>query len=449
MEPKTLLIRHGTVLTLGQKPKVLPATSILVRDGLIIRMAADEEIGRFSGRILDASGMVVMPGFINAHTHFYSAMACGIGGVPPAGDFSAVLRNLWWPLDRSLTLDHIYYSTLTTLLQAIRHGVTAVIDHHAGAGAISGSLDRIASAVEKTGVRACLCYEVSDRDGEAIARKGLEENVEFLKKCRRAKDSPVRGLFGLHASFTLSDSTLKQASRLGQDLQSGFHIHAAESVCDQDLTLEKYGCRVIERLHRYGILGPQSLVAHCVHIDENEKRRLADSRTMAVHNPQSNLNNAVGICDLVGMQQAGILIGLGTDGMTMNMTEEMRVALWAQRLHRADPSAGFTEVVQTLLQNNALIARRIWGVPLGELTQGASADIICVPYQPVTPLTSENLYGHILYGLSQMPVDTTIVDGTVLMHRRKMEIDLGEEETTARSRELAEVLWKRMQATYK
>ncbi len=264
--PLPLLIENGTVISTGGKPFVANNCSVLIEDGLIARVAPKARLERFRGKRIDASGKVVMPGLINAHTHFYSTFARGLTRMKPASDFQGVLRNLWWRLDRGLTLKDCYYSALIALLDCIRHGTTTVIDHHASPRAIPGSLASIARAVKDTGLRACLCYEVSDRDGDRVASEGLAENAEFIQRCGQECNSSLKALFGLHASFTLSDRTLEKAASLGNRLGSGFHIHVAEARSDQEITLRRSGKRVVERLAKLGILGPRSVAAHGVHL---------------------------------------------------------------------------------------------------------------------------------------------------------------------------------------
>jgi putative selenium metabolism protein SsnA len=329
------------------------------------------------------------------------------------------------------------------LASAIRQGTTTLIDHHASPRAIAGSLDAIAGAVLESGLRACLCYEVSDRDGEPVAREGIEENARFIRRCLREKNGRLRALFGLHASFTLSDATLDRAAAVGQELSSGFHIHVAEARSDQEHCQDHFGMRVVERLHRHGILGRKTLAAHCVHVDEVEMDRLAETETMVVHNPQSNLNNAVGIADVIAMRKKGIVVGLGTDAMTVDMLEEMRAALWSQRHLRKDPSCGFADVTSALTEQNPRIATRLWGVPLGWIGEGVAADLIVVDYKPPTPLDDGTARGHLLYGISQCRVDTTIVAGRVLMENGKLTVPIDEERAAVRARERAAALWRR------
>src|ERR1039458_10112804 len=272
----SLLIENGTVLTAGKTPAVLPNHSILIENGCIARIAPKNQFKRFAGKRIDASRKVVAPGFINAHTHFYSTFARGLTKTTPAGNFVDVLKNLWWRLDSALTTEDCYYSALIALLDSIRHGTTTLIDHHASPQAVRGSLTAVEKAVKQSGLRACLCYELSDRDGARISKEGLEENVAFIRHCQKSEvrsqksevgrqESELQGsgfevqgakfpshprlaaLFGLHAAVTLKDATLERAAALAQELGTGFHIHVAEAENDQQYPQEKHPLRVLER----------------------------------------------------------------------------------------------------------------------------------------------------------------------------------------------------------
>jgi len=443
-----LLIENGTVFTAGARPAVLEDHSVLIENGLIRAVGPRKKFRDFSGRRLDASGKVVLPGFINAHTHFYSTFARGLTKAKSSADFRQVLRNLWWRLDSALTMEDCYYSALIPLIDCIRHGTTTLIDHHASPNAVRGSLPAIAKAVAQTGLRACLCYEVSDRDGPRVAREGLEENVAFIRRCQELRSQPeppsLAALFGLHASFTLKDSTLARAAALGGQLGAGFHIHVAEARSDQEHARRQSGRRVVERLAKFGILGARSIAAHCVHVNRREMELLQETQTAVVHNPQSNLNNAVGSADVVALVSRGVLVGLGTDAMTTNMLEELRVALWAQHARAQHPSVGWTEVTGALANNNPKIAQRCFGMPFGELRAGCVGDVVVIDYDPPTPLTAANFYGHLVFGLSQAQVESTIVGGRVLMANKRIQLDLDEPRMNARARELAAKLWKRL-----
>jgi len=437
----TILIKNGIIATLGEKNRVLTGYAILIEDGLIKKIAPQKNFkGKYS-KVMDASGKLVMPGFINTHMHFYSTFARGLGKAAPSRNFVEILNNLWWRLDKKLTNADSYYSAVIPLINAVRKGTTTLIDHHASPFAIKGSLAAVEKAARETGLRAALCYEVSDRDGKEKAKEGLEENTAFITGAAAKKDNMIAALFGLHASFTISDETLEEAAYRGHKLGAGFHIHAAESQADQIQCESHHKLRVIERLRDFGILGRKSIAAHCVHVNEKEIEILKETGTAVIHNPQSNANNSVGIADITGMMAKGVLVGLGTDAMTVNMMEEVRAALWLQHLKR-DPSQGFMEAAYALLVNNAKIANRYFK-NLGELKEGYAADLAIIDYIPPTPMDAANFYGHLIFGISQSAVDTTIAAGRVLMENKKLKLDIDEVEVSRKSAELAKKLWSR------
>ncbi len=436
-----ILIQNGTLLTFGSPCRVLEGHALLIEDGRIARIAPSIE-GPFD-RVLDAKGQIVMPGLVNAHMHFYSTLVRGLGKAAPSGNFQEVLDNLWWRLDRQLSLEDVEMSAQIILLEAIRKGTTTLVDHHASPGAVRGSLDRIAGAVKASGLRACLCYELSDRDGDRIVEEGLEENIAFAKRCAREQDPQLRALFGLHAAFTLSDRSLDRASALGHDLGIGFHVHVAEAASDVAVNLGRHGLSPVARLDAHSLLGPQSLAGHAVHVDEADVEILARTDTFVAHNPQSNLNNAVGIANVVELARRGVRVGLGTDAMTVNMLEELRVGLFAQHLRQDNPSCGFMELTNALFVRNPELASQLWGFPIGRLEEGAAADVILLDYHPPTPLDNTTVLGHLVFGLSQATVDTTICGGRILMEGRCLQIDVDEAGLAARSRELAKALWER------
>jgi putative selenium metabolism protein SsnA len=394
---------------------------------------------------LDARGQLVMPGNICAHTHFYGAFARGMAIPGPAPrDFPDILERLWWRLDQALLDVDVKYSALVSLVDAIKHGTTTLIDHHASPNAVDSSLDQIADAVEEAGVRAVLCYEVTDRNGPEGAAAGIGENVRFLHSVKERGSGLLAGTFGLHASLSLSDRTLAKCVAAAEGLDTGFHIHVAEHEADEYDAREKYGRRVVDRLAAAGILGPKSIVAHCVHVDGREMELLRETGTWVTHQPRSNMNNAVGAAPVESMMRLGIPVCLGNDGMGNAMWAEWKEAYFLHKVAHRDPRrANGLDVVQMAVYNNAKLAGVFWlDLPVGRLAVGAAADIILVDYQPTTPLSAGNLPWHVIFGFESSMVTTTIVAGRVLMRDRQL-LTLDEAAITGRSRELAAKVWER------
>lgn len=437
----SILIQNATVVTLGEVNRVLKNHSVLVEGSFIKRIVPDNEAKTLKAdKMINAHGKLLMPGWINAHMHYYSSFARGLGKAAPSKNFPEILNNLWWRLDKKLTLEDCYYSTMVANILAIKHGTTTLIDHHASPFAARGSLNEVARAVLDTGLRASLCYELSDRDGEKIAQEGIDENLDFI---RQKKSSQLHAMFGMHASFTISDKTLKKAMELAHANRAGVHIHCAEDISDQNETIKMCGKRVVERLHEAGVLGKKTICAHAIHLSEKEMDLLSRSETMVVHNPQSNMNNSVGVANIFELLKRNILVGLGTDAMTTNMLEELRASMWVHHLNSKDPSVGFMETTGLLVHGNRKIAKRLFGeVGIGEVKEGSVADIILVDYHTPTEFSDETFLGHLVFGISQERVDTTIASGKVLMEDKKLTM-IDEESVMAKALECSKKLWSR------
>lgn len=440
----TTRFENGIVVTLGKNNRVLWNGSVVTDGENIIAVGAAAEMKQKypNAESVDCSNKVVLPGFICAHHHFYSTLARGMA-IPgePASNFVEVLERLWWKVDRAIVGDDILLSAQIPLIESIRNGTTTIIDHHASPSASDGSLDIIESAVRQAGVRASLCYEVSDRN---VHGEGIRENERFIKKVGKG-DGQIAAMMGLHASFTVADDTVEKCVGIARDAGVGCHIHVAEDAADRQDSLEKYGVPTVKRLDRLNVTGEKSIFVHCVHIDEEEMDIVADTRTSIVHNPESNMNNAVGVTQILKMLGKGILVGLGTDGMNSDMLTQMRAAYLLHRLDNRDPRVAFTEAPQLLLQNNADLAERQFGIRLGELAEGRPADMAILDYIPPTPMDESNFLGHLIFGMTDSVVDTTVCRGKILM-RNKQILTMDEERLAARARELAPQVWKRLQA---
>lgn len=436
------IVGPATVLTsYCPEGRVLDQAGVAMEDDRIIGVNSFEHLQAEYPRadLLDARGGLILPGLINLHHHFYSALARGLDPGRPMTDFDAILGGLWWRLDRALDADTVRLSAALSLAECLRWGCTTVFDHHASPAFISGSLECIADEVRAAGIRAVLCYEVSDRNGHDEAMRGLEENLEFARANRR--DPQLRGLLGLHASFTLTDETLKSAAGMRpQDLS--IHIHLAEAGSDVDHSLERFGSRPLERLDRTGLLDRNALLIHGVHLEPEEFEAVAARGSTLVHNPESNANNAVGRLDLDRAAAAGCAVGLGTDGMSSNVLRSLRAAFLAQRAGTGDPSGGF-ETIPALLETNVRRAAQAFNEPLlGRLDPGAPADVVVLDDPLPTPMTADNAFGHLLYGASEHIVRHTVARGRVLFRdfRHTMIDAAGLAEA---AREAVPALWER------
>lgn len=442
-----LVIGNGKLFTRNDEMPFVENGAVAIEGTKIAAVGETEAIKKQYGdaEFIDAKGGVIMPAFINTHEHIYSAMARGLSikGYNPKG-FLDILDGQWWTIDRHLTLEQTKYSAVETLISCIRNGVTTVFDHHASFGQIGGSLFTIADVAKELGVRACLCYEISDRDGMDKARESVMENAEFIRYALKDDTDMIAGMMGMHAQFTISDATMELAAANKPD-EVGYHIHVAEGIEDLHDCLKKYGKRIVDRLMDFNILGEKTLLGHCIYINPHEMDLIKDTNTMVVHNPESNMGNACGCPPTMELVHRGILTGLGTDGYTHDMTESYKVANVLHKHHLCDPNAAWGEVPQMLFDGNVKIAERYFPQKLGVLKEGAAADVIVVDYDPLTPMNGDNANSHILFGMTGKQVVTTVANGKVLMKDREL-VFIDEAKVMADCRQAAKELAERINA---
>ena len=439
------LIGNGRLFTRDEKNSFFENGAVVWKDNTIVEVGDFETLKKkyADAEFIDAKGGVIHPAFINTHEHIYSALARGLSikGYAPNG-FLEILDGLWWTIDRNLDNDLTKLSAEATYLECIKNGVTTIFDHHASFGEISGSLFAIEEAAREFGVRSALCYEISDRDGKEKALASIKENVDFAKHALSLKDDFIKGMMGMHASFTISDETM-ELCRKEKPKEIGYHIHVAEDILDLHRCLKEHGKRIVDRLYDWDVLGEKTLLAHCIYVNPHEMDLIRDTNTMVVHNPESNMGNACGCPPTMEIVHKGILTGLGTDGYTHDMIESWKVANILHKHHLVDPGAAWAEVPEMLFQGNARIANRYFEKKLGVLEKGAAADIIITDYIPPTPMNAGNLNGHMLFGMNGRSVVTTVGNGKVLMKNRELQ-GIDEERCLAKIREGAARLEKKI-----
>jgi len=425
-----MLLRGGTLVALD--PPLVERSDLRVQGqrivdrqrGLTLRVGEDE---------VDLEGMLVLPGLVNAHTHLYSALARGMP--PPAEpprNFVEVLQKVWWRLDRALDEETVRLSALVGAIEAARSGTTLLIDHHSSPSFIEGSLETIRGAVEEVGLRSVLCYEVTDRNGPEGRDRGVHENESFL---REGASDLTRALVGAHASFTLSDETLDRLAAAVKETRRSLHVHVAEDKADVEECRSRHGCGLVERLHRHGLL-VRTLLAHCVHLEPAEIAEAHGHGAWFAHNPRSNMNNSVGQAPTEPLKRAA----LGTDGIDEDVLAEARAAFLKMRDAGRAESAPAT---LQLLAGGHRLAAALFGLPFGKLDAGGPADLVVLDYAPPTPLTTDNLIGHLLFGMDRSHVHSVMVAGRwVVRGRRVLTVDVPS--VLARARSAAERLWEKM-----
>ncbi|SHF21877.1 putative selenium metabolism protein SsnA [Marinitoga hydrogenitolerans DSM 16785] len=385
--------------------------------------------------IIDFKGKLVMPGFVNGHTHIYSTFARGMSVDFNPKSFSDILKQLWWKMDSKIDLETTYYSALVSGIEFLKNGITAVIDHHASGMAIKGTLNELKKGLsDEIGIRGIFCFETSDRFD---VDECIQENVEFLK----SSSEKYVGMFGLHASLSLSNETLKKVS----DTLEGapIHIHVAESIEDEEDSLNKYEKRVVERLEKFNLLNKNSILSHCVHINEKEADIMSKYDIYVALNPTSNMNNAVGLPNYKLLKEKGINTIVGNDGLGYNITREYLNLYFTQKYRYGDPTFFNFEDLKNNIDNVYKLVGEMLGIKLGRIKEGYKADMISYDYIPFTPLNKDNIFGHVFFGIwDKLDVIDTIIDGEFLMKDREIKFKV--EKIYSEARKVSEKLWTRL-----
>lgn len=426
-----MLLKHATVATLDP-PRVERAClriegARIVERGPALATTAGEEV-------LDLTGALVLPGLVNAHTHLYGALARGMPGpAEPPRSLVEILERVWWRLDRALDEESVYVSGLVGAIEAARSGTTLLFDHHASPSFVRGSLATLRRAVEEVGLRSVLCYETTDRNGLEGRDAGIAESRSFLES---GPTELTLGMLGAHASFTLSDESLDRLAAAIREAGSSLHVHVAEDRADIEHCRVHHDCGLVERLTRHGLLADRTLLVHAVHLSEPELHEAQAGGAWLVHCPRSNMINSVGHARTIAFRRAA----LGTDGLDEDMLAEARAAFLRMRdTGREDALHAALE----MLVGGHRLGAEFSGLRLGMLDAGAPADLVVLDDRSPTPVTAENLAGHLLFGLDRSHVRSTMVAGRfVLRDRRITTVD--EAQVLARARAAAAALWQRM-----
>ncbi len=422
------VIMLQNALYFDQDKKTFKKTDIEVEQGLGggLRFNNPGTVTEKSGYFINCEGMLVTKSFVNAHHHIYSALARGMP--PPVKriyKFTEILENIWWKLDRSLTKEMINISAAVSAIDSLKSGVTFIIDHHSSPNSIDGSLESISETLKKSGIKSVVCYEMSDRDGEKSRDEGVYETEKILQ-------SEIPALVGLHASFTVSDILMKRAVKLAEKYDSGIHIHLSESEDDNLISLKRYKKRALMRLSQFGALNfSKTLLAHAIHITEEERRIIASSKAYVVRNPRSNLNNGVGMFRDHMLEDKVLL---GTDGIDSDVLADMKEHFY-QKCGGESGSPGYSfnclSRADNYLKNSGFAKAR-------------GNDLLIFKYGNPTEINGKNIYSHFIYGIKPANIEYVISDGKIVVDKKKV-VSLDEEEIYKESRKLAKTLWKRME----
>ncbi len=428
-----MLLKNIRIFTLApaqvKKTNLRITGSVISAEGPSLKPLKDE-------KVIDLEGKLVLPGFVNAHTHLYSSLSRGMPMPAEApSNFLEILEKIWWKLDIALDEQTIYYSALAGAIEAIKCGTTTLVDHHASPSSIKGSLDLIKKAMKQVGMRGVLCYEVTDRGGKKKRDEGLAENERFI--IANKTDEYFRGYVGAHAAFTMSDESLALCGEMAAKHKTGVHIHVSEDLSDVKDAEEKYKSTVVGRLKANKILKKETILAHCVHLTPAEFKTSLENECWLMHNPRSNMNNRVGYAKV---HQFGDKLALGTDGFPADMLEEAKFAFHKKRDSRIEDNIDYVK----LITGGQKLISDIFGKNFGTIKKGSVADLVVMNYNEPTPMVKDNLLGHYLFGMQSSNVESVMVGGKWVMKNRKI-LGLDEKKILAKSQQAAKKLWKKME----
>ena len=436
-----LLIKNGMIVTGDKKGTVIPKGYVKVNGPRIAEISEGEP--KFTAdTVIDASGCVIIPGLITAHTHLYGILLRGASlNIKPPTDFAQVLQRVWWPVDEALKVEDAYASALSASADMLRNGSTLYADTYSGPNSIEGSLQEIARGTKEVGMRGIIAFEMTERNNSEEANRGFQEGIKFIQSCKR--DELVSGMMSLHASFTVGDEIVTRAVGQAKELDVPITVHTSEGLVDLYHNLEATGERTVERLDRLGVLGPKTVLAHCVHVNDHEIDLIAKRRASVAHNPMSNMLNAVGVAPVPAMLEKGITVGLGNDGWIYDPFENMRCALTIHRLASGNPSAIGPE---DIFKMATIEGARCYSLEndLGSLEKRKLADIVILDGSRVpTPLTPGSVVGHLINTFSGRDVRDVIVNGQVVVKDRLL-TKTSDAHVAEVSKKSAEGLWSRL-----
>ena len=406
----------------------------VVFDKVILEVGDMSDYANQSYQEIDGQNALLMPSLVNGHSHIYSTFARGMSAPFNPTTFRELLEQLWWKLDRYLDNTMTYYSGIVSGIEYLKNGVTTIIDHHAS-GEIIGSLHSLEKALDLVGLRKILCFETSDRFD---IDECITENLSYIKN----PSSTSIGLFGLHAAFTLSDETLSLVKMNQGD--TPIHIHVAESIEDQEHSQKYYGKRVIHRLNDFGLINKNSIITHGLYLDEDEFEIIREKDAVIALNVTSNMNNAVGLPNYLKMKEHGIKVIIGNDGISQKMTSEYQNLYFSMHHKSTSPvSFTFNDMIH-IINNTYDYASEQLGVSLGKIEKGYASDFLLLPYDEPTPLTEDNIFGHLFFGLFNnfRPKDV-YVQGEKVLDNYEVNKTLIDE--FKKAKESARLLWDRIE----
>ncbi len=401
------------------KNALLPGQTVgdvLITENKITHVGTVPESECQGAEVLDGTDKAVIPGFANTHTHAAMTYFRGYGDDLDLMDW---LNNMVWPVEAHLTPEDVYWGSKMACVEMIKSGTTAFLDMYTFP-------EGTAQAVEESGMRAVLSYTMFDQGNEERAKLDRENLDKYLNDFRGFSDR-VQFSVGPHAIYTVSGKQLKYAHEFAKEHDLLVHLHLSETYVEWKEACRKYGTTPVRYLNNLGILSPRLVLAHSLWMDSEELQMLADNGCSTVHNPASNMKLASGYrFRFDEMRKKGIKLGIGTDGCsssnTLDMTTAMRLASFLAKAWSGDPKAA---PARDVFESATKTGYEILRVNGGEISVGSVADLCLVDLTVPEMTPVHNLISNMVYSACGSFIDTTIVNGKILMRNRVVE---GEEE---------------------
>jgi 5-methylthioadenosine/S-adenosylhomocysteine deaminase len=404
-----IVVRDGIVVTMNDADEVHFGGTVVIEGDRIVAVDADGAASGDHGtgaRVIDARGMIVMPGLVDLHYH--TALGKGWSDHLPLWEY---LQTCWYPLIRALDPEAADWAALASYAESIKCGVTTVNDMYR-------QLEALGDAAEKIGIRAVLSNDVATDEHDLDT---LADNERAFRAKHGAANGRVQVRVGIEWLPLASLELLRDARALADELGSGIHIHLNESLSEVEISKEMFGRRPTEVAYDCGILGPDCIAAHCVWLSDVEIALMRETGTQISHNPSSNAKLGNGVARLPEMLAAGLNVGLGHDAAECNNSRDMfEVMKWASLIHRATRVDASLQQAPDVLRMATRHGARALGHETGERTPGRKADVILVDtrspmFTPLMPGSKDHVYSHLVFAANGSAVDTTIVDGQVVM----------------------------------
>lgn len=359
--------------------------------------------------VIDATGHVVAPGFVNAHAHLYGVLAHGIPLAKAPADFWGFLKDFWWPLVED-ALDHTLIAAATdwACAELVRSGVTTVYDVLEAPYALPGALLAQKTVVDRRGLRAFLSFEATERISRENGQLGLRENDDFIAHCQR-EGGLTQGLMCFHTTFTCSADFIRQAFELGAARSVLTHCHCNEGVHEPEYALAHFGMRTLEYYDSLGVTGPSMMASQCVQLSERERAIIAERGIRITHMPLSNCEVGGGIAPIPQQIAAGVTIGLGSDGYINDFFEVMRGAFLIHKAAQLNPQVMPADQVWYLATEGG--ARALALDRVGRLEPGWAADLQIIDAAFPTPVAEHNLYEQLVLWRNHTHVRDVMVAG--------------------------------------